>query len=168
MTTILTRRAALLSFAVLSAAALSGCNTLTAPAPSATSAGVRIRSIEVDTSPLLAESGDPTAGWAQQALTQQLAQAFASASAPGDPTGATLRVTVDAIYLGLGGTTNPDVIKGSATLTGAGVSRHTNLSAAAVYIPLTIDQALPEQALQGRVTALTQVFSYWVKTRMQP
>lgn len=102
-----TRRAALLGFGAFGAAGLSGCNTAQAPAvqtqaqPPPTS-GFRISAIEVNTAPLLAQSGNPTANWAQQALTAQLAQAFAASMAPGDPGGATLSVTVNSIYLGRG------------------------------------------------------------------
>ena len=84
-----------------------------------TPSGFRIGSIEVNTAPLLAQSGDPTASWVQQALPGQLARVFGAHMAPGAP-GATLNARVDSIYLGLGGSANPDTIKGVATLSGGG------------------------------------------------
>ena len=66
-----------------------------------------ISNIEVNTAPLLAQSGNPTAQWAQQALPGALAQAFAANMAPGDPNGATLSVRIDSLYLGQGGACRP-------------------------------------------------------------
>ena len=153
---------ALLMLGTASTAGLSGCNT-TQPAavqPQAAS-GFRVGAISVNTAPLLAQSGDPTASWVQQALPGQLAQAFAAHMAPGDPAGATLAVRIDSIYLGQGRPADPDAIKGAATLSGgAGVARQAGLRAIATYIPTTVDQALWEQALQGRVTTLSQAFAY--------
>src|SRR5271170_2307568 len=109
MTTyVLTRRAALVSFGAFAAAGLSGCNTTPTPAVQSGAAGFRIGAIEVNTAPLLAQSGDPTANWAQQALPGQIAQVFAAYMAPGAPGGATLNARIDSIYLGLGGSADPD------------------------------------------------------------
>jgi len=69
----LTRRAALLSFGACAAGGLAGCNT-TQPAavqPQAAPSGFQIGNIDVDTSALLAQSGNPTANWVQQALPGQ-------------------------------------------------------------------------------------------------
>jgi hypothetical protein len=146
------------------AAGLSGCNTTQTAAvqPQAVS-GFRIGSIAVDTAPLLAQSGDPTASWVQQALPGQLAQAFAAHMTPGDASGATLAVRINSIYLGQGGPADPDTIKGVATLSGGMIAtRHTRLRATSTYIPLSVDQAQVEQALQGRVTTLSQAFAYWL------
>jgi len=166
-----TRRAALMGFGVLAASGLGGCNTTQPPvvatqaAPAAVS-GYRIGSIAVDTAPLLAQSGDPTAGWAQQALPGALAQAFAAHMAPGDPNGATLSVRIDSVYLGGGGPADPDIMRGVATLSGgAGPARTTRLRATSTYIPSPVDQSLVEQALHGRVTALSQAFAYWLARR---
>jgi hypothetical protein len=166
---VVTRRAALAGFGVFAASGLSGCNTAQtpvtpgAPAAAAAVSGYRIAAINVDTGPLLAQSGNPTAGWAQAALPGALAQAFARHMAPGDPSGGTLSVTIDSIYLGGGGPADPDVMKGAATLSGgaAGV-RTTRLRATSTYISSPVDQALVEQALQGRVNALSQAFAYWL------
>src|SRR5580704_2516931 len=59
----LTRRAALLSLGAFASAGLAGCNTT----PSAGVPGLSIGAIEVDTTPLVAYVGNPTAGWAQRA-----------------------------------------------------------------------------------------------------
>ena len=161
------RRAALAGLGACAAAGLSGCNTTQTAAvqPQAVS-GFRIGSIAVDTAPLLAQSGNPTASWVQQALPGQLAQAFTAHMAPGDPNGATLSVRIDSIYLGGGGPADPDRMRGVATLSGgAGPARTTRLRATATYIPSPVEQALPEQAFQGRVAALSQAFAYWLARR---
>ena len=162
-----TRRTALVSFGAFAASSLSGFNApQTAAVPVQTAApaavsGYRIGSISVDTAPLLAQSGDPTAQWAQDALPGALAQAFASHMAPGDPSGGALNVRIDSIYLGGGGPADPDIIKGVATLNG----RRTAVRATSTYISNPTDQALVEQALHGRVTALSQAFAYWLSGR---
>jgi hypothetical protein len=161
---VLTRRAALLSFGAFTAAGLSGCNTTaTAPVQSQAPTGFRIGAIAVNTAPLLAQSGNPTADWAQQALPGALAQAFAAHMAPGDPNGGTLSVRIDSIYLGGGGPGDPDRMRGVATLNG----RQISLRATATYTSSPTDQALPEQALHDRVTVLSQSFAQWLARKMR-
>ena len=161
------RWAALFGLSVLAAAGLCACNSpqtvgVQTAVAQPTAPGVRIGSVQVDTAPLLAQSGNPTAAWAQQALPGYIAQAFASRMAPGVPSAATLSVRIDSVYLGDGGPADPDIMKGVATLDG----RNVRLRATSTYIPLTVDQALPEQALQGRVQALSQAFAYWLRRKM--
>ncbi len=163
----LSHRAALAALDACVVASLAGCAPTNAPAVQAgaqPTSAFHISSIEVNTAPLLAQSGDPTAQWVQQALPGQLAQAFAANMAPSDPNGAILSVRIDSIYLGQGGPADPDSIRGVATLSGS-ASRHTKLRTTSTYIPETVDQALPEQALQGRVQALSQSFAYWLKRK---
>src|SRR5271163_5228710 len=159
MQAVLTRRAALLSFGAFAAAGLSGCNTTPGAGvqPSAAS-GPGIGAIEVDTTPLVAYVGNPTAGWAQQALPGALAQALGS-GAPGGPP---LHVRIDTLYLGGGGPADPDRMRGVATL-GA---RTINVRAVSTYFSSPTDQALPEQALQGRVQSLAVAFAYRLKRKM--
>jgi len=162
-----TRRAALAGLGAFASAGLSGCNTTPTPAVQSTASGFRISSIEVNTAPLLAQSGDPTASWVQQALPGQLAQVFATYVAQGAPGGATLNAQIDSIYLGLGGSANPDTIRGVATLSGgAGPARMMSVRAIAIYYPGTVAQGLPEQVYQGRVTALSQAFAYRLKRKL--
>jgi hypothetical protein len=166
MTYALTRRAALLSFGAFGAAGLSGCNTTqTAGLQQAAASGVRIGAIQVNTTPLLAQSGNPTASWVQQSLPGALAQAFAPVMSPGAAGGAIMSVRIDSVYLGNGGPADPDRMRGVVTLSGS-VSRQVRLRATSVYTPLSVDQALWEQALQGRVTALSQAFAYWLVRRL--
>jgi hypothetical protein len=154
----LTRRAALLSFGAFASAGLSGCNTPTAGVQSAAASGVSIGAINVDTTPLVAYVGNPTAGWAQQALPGALAQVLGS-GAPGGPP---LNVRIDTLYLGGGGPADPDRMRGVATLSG-----HTiRVRAVSTYFSNPTDQALPEQALQGRVQALAVAFAYRLKTKL--
>jgi hypothetical protein len=156
---VLTRRAALLSFGAFAAAGLGGCNTTpTAGVQPGAASGLGIGAIEVDTTPLVAYVGNPTAGWAQQALPGALAQALGS-GAPGGPP---LHVRIDTLYLGGGGPADPDLMRGVATLGG-----HTiKVRAVSTYISNPTDQALPEQALQGRVQALAVAFAYRLKQRL--
>jgi hypothetical protein len=164
----LSRRAALAALGVCALAGLGGCaptNAPTAQAAGPTSA-FHISSIEVNTAPLVAQSGNPTAQWAQAALPGALAQAFAANMAPGEAGGATLSVRIDSIYLGGGGPADPDIMKGVATLTGGGgPARKTRLRATSTYIANPVDQTLVEQALQGRVQALSQAFAYWLQRK---
>ncbi|HKN28203.1 MAG TPA: hypothetical protein VJY34_10085 [Roseiarcus sp.] len=164
----LTRRAALLGAGASAAAGLSACNApqtaaVRTAAAQPTAPGVRIAAIQVDTAPLVAQVGNPTAAWAQQALPGYLAQVLASRMAPGDPGAATLSVRIDSIYLGNGGPADPDRMRGVATLNG----RQTRLRATSTYFPSPTDQALPEQALQGRVQALAQAFAYRLRRKMR-
>jgi hypothetical protein len=162
---IVTRRAALLSFGALASAALSGCNTTPTagvqPAAAAP-AGLRIGAVNVDTTPLIAYVGNPTAGWAQQALPGALAQALGAHMVPGDPSAATLDVRIDTLYLGGGGPADPDTMRGVATLGG----RSIRVRGVSTYISNPTDQALPEQALQGRVQALAVAFAYRLKRKI--
>lgn len=159
-----TRRAALLSLGGFVSAGLSGCNTtpIAGVQPAAATSGLRISAINVDTTPLVAYVGNPTAGWAQQALPGALAQALAAHTAPGDPGAMTLNVRVDTLYLGGGGPADPDTMRGVATLSG-----HTiKVRAVSTYYSSPTDQALPEQALQGRVHAVAAAFAYRLKGKI--
>jgi hypothetical protein len=158
---VFTRRAALLSFGAFASAGLSGCNTtpVAGGQPAATTSGLGFGAINVDTTPLVAYVGNPTAGWAQQALPAALAQVLGS----GAPDAPPLNVRIDTLYLGGGGPADPDTMRGVATLGG----RTIKVRAVSTYISNPTDQALPEQALQGRVQALSQAFAYWLKRKLR-
>jgi hypothetical protein len=51
--------------------------------------------------------------WVQQALPGALAQAFASHMAPGHPSGRTLSITFNSVYLRGGGPADPHTMRGS-------------------------------------------------------
>jgi hypothetical protein len=159
-----TRRSALVSLGALASAALAGCNTTPTAGvqPAAATSGLRIGAVNVDTTPLVAYVGNPTAQWAQQALPGALAQALGGDMAPGDPNAATLNVRIDTLYLGGGGPADPDRMRGVATLAGHTIS----VRADSTYISNPTDQALPEQALQGRVQALAVAFAYRLKRKI--
>src|SRR5271167_5033689 len=93
----LPRCAALAVLGARALAGLVGCAPTNAPTVQAAqpTSAFHISNIEVNTAPLLAQSGNPTAQWAQQALPGALAQAFAANMAPGDPRGATLSIWVE-------------------------------------------------------------------------
>src|SRR5271169_6310845 len=134
-TYVLTRRGALLSFGAFAAAGLGGCNTTPTAAVSPAASGFRIGAVNVDTTPLVAYVGNPTAGWAQQALPGALAQVFGS----GEPGAPTLHVRIDTLYLGGGGPADPDRIRGVAMLGGRTIS----VRATSTYFSSPTDQALP-------------------------
>ncbi len=60
----------------------------------------------------------------------------------------------------------PESMKGIATLSGGagGAPRQTRLRATSTYI-LSPVEALWEQALHGRVQALSQSFAYWLERK---
>jgi hypothetical protein len=150
---LLTRRAALVGLAAFAAGGLSGCNTTPSAGIQPVAGG---GAIDVDTSPLVAYVGNPTAGWVQQSLPGALAQALGSRASGG------VHVRVDTLYLGNGGPGDPDRMRGVAILGG----RTINVRAVSTYWPSPTDQALPEQALQGRVQALSVAFAYRLRRKM--
>jgi hypothetical protein len=154
---LLTRRAALVGLAAFAAGGLSGCNTTpSAGIQPAAATGPGVGAISVDTTPLVAYVGNPTAGWVQQSLPGALAQVLGSRASGG------LQVRIDTLYLGNGGPGDPDRMRGVAILGG----RSINVRAVSTYWPSPTDQALPEQALQGRVQALSTAFAYRLRRKM--
>lgn len=69
---------------------------------------------------------------------------------------------IDTLYLGNGGPGDPDRMRGVAILGG----RTINVLATSTYWPSPTDQALPEQALQGRVQALSVAFAYRLRRKI--
>jgi hypothetical protein len=160
----LTRRAAIAALGALVLPAVAGMRSVSAQP------GLRIRAIKVDVSPIRQSMGDPTAAWVEQALPGALAQSLAPYMAPGDRKGATLVARIDYLYLGpssggggFGGfRRTQDTINGTLLLKGPrGLVANVPLRAISSYFPMAVDQALPEQAFQGRVVALAQVFAGW-------
>jgi hypothetical protein len=163
------------AFPLTRRAAIAALGTLVLPAmaamPSASAQpGLRIRAIKVDVSPIRQSMGDPTAAWVEQALPGALAQSLAPYMAPGDRNGATLVVRIDTLYLGpssggggFGGfRRTQDTINGTLLLRGPrGTVANVPLRAISSYFPMAVDQTLVERALEGRVTALAQVFAGW-------
>jgi hypothetical protein len=90
----------------------------------------------------------------QQSLPGALAQVLGPSAA--------LHVRIETLYLGNGGPADPDRMRGVATLGGRTIS----VRAVSTYFPSPTDQALPEQALQGRVQALSVAFAYRLKRKM--
>ncbi len=163
-----TRRAAFLGLGALAAAGLSACNTTQpaavagAPAAPAAVAGYRISSVVVDTSPVVGQSGASTAQWAQDAMPAAVAQAFRSHMSPGDPSGGTLSVVINSIYLGGGGPADADRISGVASFKG----RQITVNATSTWFPTPSDQALVEQSMQNRVNSLAVAFAYRLKKKV--
>ena len=164
----LTRRAALASLGAL-------CLPALAETPAALAqAGLRIRAIKVDVSPIRASVGDPTAAWVDEALPGALAQSLAPYMAPGDRNGATLIARIDTLDLGTSGGgpgffhQTQDTVNGTLLLRGPrGVIANVPLRAISSYYPMAVDQALVERALQGRVTALAQAFAGWAPRELR-
>jgi len=147
---IMTRRATLASFAAaLSLAALPGMAR-----PRQAEGGVR-----VDVTPLLENSGNPTAAWVARLLPQAMAEALAGRGAAG----ASITVRVDYVMLGpsQGGVgpagSSPDQMIGDVMVNGVS---HP-LRATSYYYPSAVDQGMIEQSNYYRVEQLVRVFAYW-------
>ena len=161
----LTRRAAIAALGAIVLPAMTQTRSASAQP------GLRIRAIKVDVSPIRASMGDPTAAWVEAALPGALAQSLAPYMSPGDRNGATLVARIDYLYLGpssgggggFGGfRRTQDTINGTLMLRGPrGVVANVPLRAISTYFPMAVDQTLVERALEGRVTALAQVFAGW-------
>jgi hypothetical protein len=111
--------------------------------------------IHVDVTPLLENSGQPTAGWVAQEMPAALAQA-------GVAPPASLRI--DYVMLGpnTGGVgpagASLDQILGEATV--GGVARPVRASVS--YFSSPVDQTMIEQSNHDRVSQLVQALAYWV------
>jgi hypothetical protein len=149
----LTRRAALVSFVALAGS----------PAVAARRALAKVGpfgGIHVDVAPLLANSGEPTAGWVAQMLPPAIAQALAATGRSGE----SVAVTIDYVMLGpnQGGAgpagSSPDQMIGTVTVNGV----TSRLRATSYYYLMASDAAMTEQSNYYRVQNLSQAFAYWV------
>ena len=70
---------------------------------------------------------------------------------------------IDTLYLGGGGPADPDRMTRRRD---RWAGRTIHVRATSTYLPNPTDQALPEQALQGRVQALSVAFAYRLKRKM--
>ena len=153
---IITRRAALASFAATPL--LAAVPTL-ARARRVEGAGIR-----VDVTPLLGNSGNPTAAWVARLLPGAMAQALASRGAAG----ASVTLRVDYVLLGpsSGGAgpagASPDQMIGDVIVNGVA---HP-LRATTYYYPSSVDQAMVEQSNYYRVEQLVQAFASWAAQEM--
>src|SRR5271166_5074864 len=141
---VMTRRATLASFAAsLSLASVPGL----ARARRVEGGGVR-----VDVTPLLENSGNPTAAWVAQRLPGAMADALAGRGAAGLP----VTVRVDYVMLGpsAGGVgpagSSPDQMIGDVIVNGVS---HP-LRATSYYYPSAVDQVMVEQSNYYRVEQL--------------
>jgi hypothetical protein len=131
--------------------------------------GLRFRDIVVNVEPLRAFTGDPTAGWMEEALRQAMPQALGPHLAPGDRNAPVLEVRIEWIYLAPSpGGPGPrgsaqDTIIGSFLVRGrqGGIESQIPLRAIASYYPSAVDQALVERAYHSRVATLAQTFAGW-------
>jgi len=149
----LSRRAALVSFAaLLGGPALAARKALARIAPLA---GVR-----VDVAPLLANSGEPTAGWVAQTLPPAIATALATTGRGGEGVGVTIEYVILGPNSGGVGPTgaSPDQMIGTVTV--GGVSRP--LRATTYYYPSSVDNTMIAQSNYDRIYQLSQAFAYWV------
>jgi hypothetical protein len=159
----ITRRGALAALG-----ALGPLLTLAGPSAFAQS-GLRFSNVVVNVEPLRALTGDPTAGWMEQALAQALPRALGPHLAPGDRRAPVLEVQIDWIYLapnqggpGARGSAQ-DTIIGRFLVRGpmGGIEQEVPLRAIASFYPSGVDQALVERANHGRIVALAQAFAGW-------
>jgi hypothetical protein len=115
-----------------------------------------VGAIRVDVAPLRANAGDPTAGWVEQELPRQLAQALSGRLSP---KGATLIVRVDSLTIGPNKDSRAwDNISGVATI--GGVERPVR--ATSRYWASAIDAATIAQSNHVRVSAAAQALAFWI------
>jgi hypothetical protein len=148
----LTRRAVLVSLVALAGSpAAAASRGLARPGPG----GIR-----VDVAPVLANSGEPTAGWVAQTLPPAIAHALASVGR----SGASVAVTIDYVLLGpnSGGVgpagASPDQMIGTVTIGGV----TSPLRATSYYYPMPSDNTMIAQSNYDRVYQLSQAFVSWV------
>jgi hypothetical protein len=98
--------------------------------------------IHVDVAPVLANSGEPTAGWVPRALPPAIAQALAAVGHSGE----SVAVTIDYVTLG------PN--QGGVGPTGASQDQMIG--------PSPVDSTMIAQSNYDRVYQLSQAFAYWV------
>lgn len=151
-TTELTRRAAIVSFMALACSpAVAARKALAKLGP----AGIR-----VDVAPVLANSGEPTAGWVAQTLPAAIAQALAAVGRSGTSVG----VTIDYVILGpnSGGVgpagSSPDQMVGAVTIGGV----TSPLRATTYYYPNPADNTMIAQSNYDRIYKLSQAFAGWL------
>ncbi|HZZ63126.1 MAG TPA: hypothetical protein VFE63_18490 [Roseiarcus sp.] len=149
----LTRRSALA--ALVAFAGSPAVAARRAVAPAGPFGGVR-----VNVAPLLANSGEPTAGWVAQTLLPAISQALASAGR----SGAGVAVTIEYVILGPNqggvGPTGASQDQMIGTVAINGVERP--LRASSFYYPSPVDNTMIAQSNYDRVYQLSQAFAYWV------
>jgi hypothetical protein len=149
----LTRRAVLVSFVALAGSPAAAASRALARRPGP--GGIR-----VDVAPVLANSGEPTAGWVAQALPLAIAQALASVGR----SGASVAVTIDYVLLGpnsggVGPTgASPDQMIGTVTIGGV----TSPLRATSYYYPMPADNTMIAQSNYDRVYQMSRAFAFWV------
>ncbi len=142
-------------------AAIAGCGAVLLPtmargAAALAQSGVAVGAIRVDVAPLRATAGDPTAGWVEQELPRQLAQALSGRLTP---KGAPLNVRVDSLTLGPNKDSWAwDNIGGVATV--GSVERPVR--ATSRYWASAIDAATIAQSNHVRVSAAAQALAFWI------
>ncbi len=116
--------------------------------------------VRVDVGPLLANSGEPTAGWVAQELPGAIEAALASRGEAGTP----VSVRIDYVLLGpnsggvgpAGGSADQMI----GEVTSGGVTHP--LRATTTYYPMPQDNVMVEQSNRARVTALARAFADWI------
>ncbi len=142
-------------------AAIAACGvvtllTMTRGAEALAQSQLAVGAIRVDVAPLRANAGDPTAGWVEQELPRQLAQALSGRLSP---KGATLIVRVDSLTIGPNKDSRAwDNISGVATI--GGVERPVR--ATSRYWASAIDAATIAQSNHVRVSAAAQALAFWI------
>jgi hypothetical protein len=129
--------------------------------PALAQKGRPVRNIRVDVAPLRANAGEPTATWAEQALSRRLAQALSGRLTA---KGGTLTVRIDYLTFGpntgatIHGGSSPDNIEGVAMLDGM----QWPVRATTSYMASPIDQTMIEQSNHYRVAELAEAMAFWI------
>ncbi|MGV6872740.1 twin-arginine translocation signal domain-containing protein [Pseudochelatococcus sp. B33] len=165
--------------AVASAALLGGCvSSRDVPLSPADAAALRLRSIAVDVSPLVALGLSPWARLVKSTIEPELARLFAARLTPGDRRADRLVVRVDAVTLAawagsssgggrwLSGGGDTDYMEGYAIVIGAdGAERARRHILLALSSDFSGAWYLPDIDTR-RVIGLSRVFAQWVHDRL--
>jgi hypothetical protein len=174
--TTLTRRAALLAFAVAGAALPALAFAVAGPLAPGVFEGAQFRSVSVDVSPLTANGSGPIAGWAANDLTPDLNAAFAAHLAPGARNAPRLVVRIDEIALGAdngaSGGSLSDSGRARDHIVGTGLVVAPNGRTIAQYPLFSVLYAFIGASQyspgteRGRVADLSRSFAQWLPRQM--
>lgn len=166
-------RAAVMALAAMGAIAASSVSGAETPPP--LPPGTHFKAIRVDVAPLLANSGEPTAGWMAQSLPGPLHAAFAARLAPGDRAAPTLVVRIDNVFLGESGNgvagfagevTARDNIQGAGIVVGPDGRTVAVYPLFSVLYNYTGGTNFEMGSYRRRIAELAQSFAQWLPGQM--
>ncbi|HLJ70004.1 MAG TPA: hypothetical protein VKU03_01720 [Roseiarcus sp.] len=161
--------------ALIAMGAILASSTGGAETPPPLPPNTHFKAIRVDVAPLLANSGEPTAGWMAQSLTGPLQAAFAAHLAPGDRAAPTLVVRIDNVFLGesgngvagfTGDVTARDNIQGAGVVVGPDGRTVAVYPLFSVLYNYTGGTNFEMGSYRRRIAELAQSFAQWLPGQM--